>query len=86
MIIYLTMLLSGLVLGGGLTGWWLSQRWKQEVQEATHSLQTIAEQHKHIQAENQALKQQVADLNYQLGEANKSVKYLQNRLDSGASN
>ena len=84
MIVYLTMLLSGLVLGGGLTGWWLSKRWQQEVEEATRSLADIAEQHQQTRTENQALQQKVADLTYQLGEANKSVQYMKSRLDSQA--
>lgn len=84
MIVYLAMLISGLVLGGGATGWWLSQRWKQEVAAATQSLQEIAEQHQQTKGENQDLQQKVADLTYQLGEANKSVKHLQSRLDAAS--
>lgn len=77
--IFITLLLSGLVLGGGLTGWWLTRRWKEEVTNATSALEDIAHQHKISKSENQQLRQQAADLTYQLNEAQKTIRHLESR-------
>ncbi len=76
---YIFLLLSGLIIGGGLTGWWLSKRWREQVHKATDALQDIAAQHKHVAEESRELKQQVADLTYQLNEAKKTIKHLENK-------
>lgn len=65
--------LGGIVLGGALSAWILSSRWKQQVEQVKEALSDLAERHKEEQAENKELKQKVADLNYQLGEAKKDL-------------
>src|SRR5690606_907544 len=58
--------LAGFIMGGGLVGWQLSRRWQQQVREAEQSLQAIADQHQQEVQAGKALKQQVADLQFQL--------------------
>jgi cell division protein FtsL len=65
--------LGGIVLGGGLAGWILSSRWQQQVVQVKAALNELADKHKEEQQQNQDLKQKVADLNYQLGEAKKDL-------------
>lgn len=65
--------LGGIVLGGGLAGWILSSRWQQQVAEVKTALTELAEKHQEEQLQNKNLKQKVADLNYQLGEAKKDL-------------
>ncbi len=65
--------LGGIVLGGGLAGWILSSRWQQQVAEVKTALTELAEKHQEEQLQNKDLKQKVADLNYQLGEAKKDL-------------
>lgn len=60
---------AGFAIGAGLIGWWLNARWQQQVQEAKQSLEEIAAQHKEESQQNRALKQQVADLQFQLSRA-----------------
>ncbi|MGB1091196.1 MAG: hypothetical protein ACPGYX_03655 [Oceanobacter sp.] len=75
-------LLAGLVLGGGLVGFWLSSRWKAQIKDAEQSFKEIVEQHKEEQEAGKALRQKVADLEYQLTEANKTVRYLESRFEN----
>ncbi len=65
--------LGGIVLGGGLAGWILSSRWQQQVVQVKAALNELADKHKEEQQQSQDLKQKVADLNYQLGEAKKDL-------------
>lgn len=60
---------AGFAIGAGVIGWWLNARWQQQVQEAKQSLEEIAAQHKEESQQNRALKQQVADLQFQLSRA-----------------
>lgn len=69
--------LAGFIMGGGLVGWQLSRRWQQQVQEAEQSLQAIADQHQQEVQAGKALKQQVADLQFQLNQARNEVRALQ---------
>ncbi|WP_028293394.1 hypothetical protein [Oceanobacter kriegii] len=86
MIVSIAALLAGFLLGGALVSFWLSQKWKQQVAAAEQSLKEIAEQHKAEQQQSKELQQQVADLTWQLNEANKTNRYLQSRLDGNAQN
>ena len=79
---FFTLLLSGLVIGGGLTGWWLTRRWKEEARQATRALDEMALQYKADQDETRQLRQQVADLTYQLNEAQKTIRHLEDRQDN----
>ena len=67
-------LLSGVVIGGGLAGWLLSKRWLGQVRQAEISLQEIAAQHKDTSQANRELKQKVADLQYQLNQAQNELR------------
>lgn len=69
--------LAGFLLGGGLVGWQLSQRWQQQVREAEQSLQAIAAQHEQEVQAGKALKQQVADLQFQLNQSRNEIRALQ---------
>ncbi|QQD20674.1 hypothetical protein [Venatoribacter cucullus] len=69
--------LAGFIMGGGLVGWQLSRRWQQQVREAEQSLQAIADQHQQEVQAGKALKQQVADLQFQLNQARNEVRALQ---------
>lgn len=69
--------LAGVLLGGGLVGWQLSRRWQQQVRDAEQSLQAIAEQHEQEVQTGKALKQQVADLQFQLNQARNEIRALQ---------
>jgi len=65
--------LGGVVLGGGLAGWILSKRWKQQVEEVKEALTELADKHLEEQQQNKELKQKLADTSYQLGEAKKDL-------------
>lgn len=65
--------LGGIVLGGGLSAWILSTRWKQQVEEVKEALDDLAKRHREEQSSNKELKQKLADTRYQLGEAKKDL-------------
>ena len=65
--------LGGVVLGGGLAGWILSKRWKEQVEDVKSALNDLADKHQEEQQQNKDLKQKLADANYQLGEAKKDL-------------
>jgi|TARA_B100001059_G_C17790001_1_gene559560 hypothetical protein len=65
--------LGGIVLGGALAAWILSNRWKQQVEEVKEALNELAEKHQKEQKDNKELKQELADTRYQLGEAKKDL-------------
>lgn len=65
--------LGGIVFGGALAAWILSNRWKQQVEEVKEALSELADKHKEEQLQNKELKQQLADTRYQLGEAKKDL-------------
>jgi chromosome segregation ATPase len=75
-------IIAGLVIGGGLTGYWLSTRWRQQITAAETALAEIAAQHKQQGEENRAFKQQVADLTWQLNDSRNTLRYLESRLQS----
>ena len=72
-------LLAGLIIGGGIVGYVLSQRWQQQVQEAERSLQDIADQYQALEQQKKDDRQRIADLEYQLGEAKKDLRAAQAR-------
>lgn len=67
-------ILAGVILGAGIAGYWLSQRWQAQVREAEKALQEIARQHQQESDNSRALKQQVADLTYQLNQAKNELR------------
>jgi uncharacterized protein HemX len=71
-------LLAGFIIGGGGVGFWLSRRWQQQVKDAETSLTELLSQHQQEQEAAKTLRQQAADLSYQLNEANKTIRYLEN--------
>jgi cell division protein FtsB len=70
---FILAVLGGVVLGGGLAAWVLSNRWSQQVEEVKAALSELAEKHQEEQQENKELKQELADTRYQLGEAKKDL-------------
>lgn len=70
---------AGFAIGAGVIGWWLNARWQQQVQEAKQSLEEIAAQHKEESQQNRALKQQVADLQFQLSRAQNDLRAQQQK-------
>ncbi|WP_419812948.1 hypothetical protein [Bacterioplanoides sp.] len=72
-------ILAGMIIGGGLVGWQLSQRWKSQVESAKADMQQVLAQHQQEQEAAQDLKQKVADLEYQLNEANKDLNFYRNQ-------
>lgn len=69
--------IAGFIIGAGAIGWWLNTRWQQQVQEANVSLQEIADQHQEQIKQSHTLKQQVADLEYQLKRAQNDLQAQQ---------
>ncbi|WP_369857127.1 hypothetical protein [Candidatus Thalassolituus haligoni] len=75
-------LISGLIIGGGSVGIWLSRRWQQQIKDAETSLTELVSQHQQEQQAGKELRQQAADLSYQLNEASKTIRYLESRQDN----
>lgn len=69
--------IAGFALGAGAIGWWLNGRWQEQVQAASQSLQEIAAQHQEEIQQSRLLKQQIADLQYQLNRAENDLKAQQ---------
>jgi len=72
-------ILAGMVIGGGIVGFQLSRRWKNEVETAKADMQQVLEQHQQELEQTKDLKQKVADLEYQLGSAQKDLNYYRNK-------
>lgn len=73
-------IMAGMIIGGAVVAWRLSQRWQQQVKETEKSLQEIADQHQQEVAAACELKQKVADLQFQLNQARNEVRALQDKL------
>ena len=71
--------LAGIIIGGGCVGYTLSKRWHQQVKEAEQTLADAIEQHQQEQTVAKELKQQVADLTYQLNEAKKDLNAMRGK-------
>lgn len=74
---YLLAMLGGIVFGGAIAAYQLSSRWKKQTEEVKLALNELAEKHAEEQQQNQDLKQEVADLKYQLNEAKKDLAAAQ---------
>lgn len=74
-------ILASFLVGAGSVAWYLQQRWRNEIKQASESLNDMTDQVKAIEEENNLLKQTNADLKYQLGEAQKDIKYLRSLQD-----
>lgn len=72
-------ILAGMVIGGGIVGFQLSRRWKNEVETVKADMQQVLEQHQQELEQTKDLKQKVADLEYQLGSAQKDLNYYRNK-------
>ncbi|MAK91952.1 MAG: hypothetical protein CMI13_12045 [Oleibacter sp.] len=66
--------LAGFIIGGGVVGYILSQRWKAQVQEAEQALNEIAEQHRKEQQESSALKQELAGIKFELNQTRNELR------------
>ncbi|MFQ3170964.1 MAG: hypothetical protein ACJAW8_002817 [Oleispira sp.] len=71
--VFILATLGGIVLGGGLAAWVLSNRWNQQVEEVKEALSELADKHQQEQQHNKELQQDLADTRYQLGEAKKDL-------------
>jgi flagellar motor component MotA len=71
--VFILATLGGIVLGGGLAAWVLSNRWNQQVKEVKEALSELADKHHQEQQNNKELQQDLADTRYQLGEAKKDL-------------
>lgn len=76
---FLLAILGGVVFGGATAAYSLSTRWKAQTEEVKEALNELASKHAEEQQENQDLKQKVADLSYQLKEAQKDLAASQGR-------
>jgi len=74
---YLLAVLGGIVFGGAVAAYQLSGRWRKQTEEVKLALNELVEKHAAEQQENQDLKQEVADLKYQLNEAKKDLAAAQ---------
>lgn len=68
-------LIFSLVIGSALTGLYLQSKWRKEIEDAKQELAAFAEMHKEQEATMKELRQKVADLEYQLGAAQKDLNY-----------
>lgn len=82
--ILLAVFLGGLLGGVGITGYWLGNRWRQQIAQARVELKEISEQYQSNKEEGQRLRQQVADLEWQLNDARKTVRYLESRYQNNS--
>ena len=69
-------ILASFLVGASSVAWYLQRRWRNEIEQASQSLNEMTDQVTAIEDENNLLKQTNADLKYQLGEAHKDIKYL----------
>lgn len=72
-------IIAGMVIGGGVVGLQLSRRWKNEVETAKQDMQQVLEQHQREVEQTKELQQKVADLEYQLGSAQKDLNYYRSQ-------
>lgn len=76
---FIIAIIASFLLGCGLVGWFLQSKWKTEVEEAKQVLADMSEQAHQITEDNKLLKQENADLKYQLGETKKDLEYLKSK-------
>lgn len=69
-------ILAGVIVGAGMTGYWLSRRWQTQVREAEQALQEIARQHRDEQDNSRQLQQQLADVKFRLNQAQNELRAL----------
>lgn len=74
-------ILASALFGGGVVGLQLSRHWRKQVAEAQTELAQIAELHQQQQQENKDLAQNVADLKYQLSQAQKDLNHYRRQND-----
>lgn len=68
------LLLAGIIVGAGIAGFILSRRWKSQIEEAQTAMKDIVAQHQQEVENTKALKQKVADLQFQLTQANNELR------------
>lgn len=72
------LMLTSFIMGASGVAWWLNRRWRTEVEQAQQTLTEVLEQHRQEQAEAKALRQQVADLRFQLTRCENDLKAHKN--------
>lgn len=72
------LMLTSFIIGASSVAWWLNRRWHHEVQQAQQTLTEVLEQHQQEQTESKALRQQVADLRFQLTRCENDLKAHKN--------
>ncbi|MBQ0727201.1 MAG: hypothetical protein KBT77_07620 [Thalassolituus oleivorans] len=75
--------LASVILGAGITAYFLISRWQQIIADAKRDLTEMAEQYKATQDENRELKQKVADLQYQFNSAQKDLNFAREQAKNG---
>lgn len=65
--------IAGLIVGGASIAYVLSKRWKDQAEEVKEALNEMAKNHQKEKDDNKQLKQELADMKYQLGEAQKDL-------------
>ena len=82
----LVTLVAGLLLGASAAAWWLNRRMTARIQAAEQAVAETTRKNTELADENRTLKQQAADLNWQLNDSRKTVRYLESRYQSGNNN
>ena len=70
--------LAGIIVGAGSAGYLLSRRWQNQIEQAKSDMQAIADQHQQEAQTAKEMKQKVADLQFQLTQANNELRALRN--------
>ncbi|MBE0482697.1 MAG: hypothetical protein IBX52_04265 [Bacterioplanes sp.] len=74
----IVLMLTSFIIGASGVAWWLNRRWQNEVAQAQQTLADALQQHQQEQAESKALRQQVADLRFQLTRCENDLKAHKN--------
>ncbi|TNC93051.1 hypothetical protein [Thalassolituus sp.] len=77
--LFVAAIIAAAVLGGALTAMVLTNRWRSIVDETRRELESMTATYREHEAENQQLKQKVADLQYEANSLKKDLNYERSR-------
>ena len=77
--LFVAAIIAAAVLGGALTAMVLTNRWRSIVDETRRELASMTATYREHEAENQQLKQKVADLQYEANSLKKDLNYERSR-------
>lgn len=77
--LFVAAIIAAAVLGGALTAMVLTNRWRSIVDETRRELESMTATYREHEAENQQLKQKVADLQYEANSLKKDLYYERSR-------